>query len=292
MAFDLLTDDEKAKIVSLMQKHPRYADDFSPPPNLPNEDEQLRWRIGRIGYWPDVARKQPLYDRPTWHYQLGATLVIGDRSKLSILDDPGPLPSGATLKTQELYIAQAIELCQKVMGDATQSDEDRAVAMCWIAHLVADAHQPCHAGSLYMEGVFEEADGDRGANRILTKQRRNMHALWDQLLGTGYDVADVRRRMFEIRSYDIAMRSAEESVANEIGMDPFTWLEESRALARLNVYTPEVMDPLERASRMQGNELEKVDLPEEYLKAAGRVARARAAHAALRLSNFWKQNLD
>jgi hypothetical protein len=33
-----------------------------------------------------------------------------------------------------------------------------------------------------MEGVFENKDGDRGANSIPTKQRQNMHALWDQLL--------------------------------------------------------------------------------------------------------------
>ena len=30
----------------------------------------------------------------------------------------------------------------------------------------ADAHQPCHAGSLYAESVFPE--GDRGANTTIT----------------------------------------------------------------------------------------------------------------------------
>lgn len=39
----------------------------------------------------------------------------------------------------------------------------RAIALCLIGQLVADIHQPCHAGSLYMEGVFAESDGDRGA---------------------------------------------------------------------------------------------------------------------------------
>lgn len=59
-------------------------------------------------------------------------------------------------------------------------------------------HQPCHAGSLYMEKVFLEEDGDRGANRILTKQRRNMHALWDQLLGDEFTLNGTRKRIVEI----------------------------------------------------------------------------------------------
>ncbi len=33
----------------------------------------------RVGYWPDVARSQPEYNRPTWHYELGPTLVFGDK---------------------------------------------------------------------------------------------------------------------------------------------------------------------------------------------------------------------
>ena len=34
-------------------------------------------------------------------------------------------------------------------------------------------HQPCHAGSLYMEKVFVEEDGDRGANRILAVRSKS-----------------------------------------------------------------------------------------------------------------------
>lgn len=89
----------------------------------------------------------------------------------------GPLPEDATLATKDLYIAQALELCTKVLAGKSQPDSDRAIAVCWIAHLVADAHQPCHAGSLYALDLFP--DGDRGANSIKTKQSKNMHALWD-----------------------------------------------------------------------------------------------------------------
>jgi hypothetical protein len=198
MAFDLLSAEEQSKFLEILAQHPRYLDDFVPPKGLPNHEEEQRWKVGRVGYWPDVARSQPKYNRPTWHYELGATLVIGDKAKLNVPNAPGPLPIDANMDTQDLYASQAIELCSKVLGDKLTAPTDRALALCWIGHLVADVHQPCHAGSLYMEGVFTEEDGDRGANRIFTKQNRNMHALWDGLLGRDFDLADTRRRIFEI----------------------------------------------------------------------------------------------
>lgn len=130
-----------------------------------------RYLIGRAGYWPDVARSQPKYNRPTWHYQLGETLSIGE---VEVPVDPVELDPKATLETQELYAIQAIHLCRNVLKDS-QSAGERALAVSWLCHLVADISQPCHAGSLYVEHVFPE--GDRGANSIPVKQGRNLHAL-------------------------------------------------------------------------------------------------------------------
>ena len=135
-----------------------------------------------------------------------------------------------------------------------------------------------------MEGVFTEQDGDRGANRIPTRQKKNMHALWDQLLGNNYDLADVRRRMFEIRSDELAMRMADDTASRENGMDPLQWLEESREHSNLSVYTLEVLDPLERVRRGLVDQPVTIDLTEDYLRSAGQVARSRAAQASVRLS--------
>jgi hypothetical protein len=103
--------------------------------------------------------------------------VLGNSDEITVPDRPGSLPLDAALETQDLYLSQAVELCLKVLLDKSQSAGDRAIALCWIGHLVADSAQPCHAGSLYMEKVFVKKDGDRGANSIPTKQRQNMHAL-------------------------------------------------------------------------------------------------------------------
>ncbi|XZE33743.1 S1/P1 nuclease [Pirellulaceae bacterium SH501] len=279
LAYLKLPPSQRAAIEQLMQSHPRFKEDFEPPADITSTGSQLAWRIGRIGYLPDVARRRPEYHRSTWHYQLGASLAIGDRNKLNIPEAPGLLPANATLATQDLHICQAVELCKSVLRDKSRSDSDRAVALCWIGHLVADAHQPCHAGSLYAEGVFMEKDGDRGANRILTKQRQILHALWDQLLGDRYDEGDVRRRSDEIGKLELPLPKTRQDY-----LEPDIWIEESRKHAIESVYTEEILSQVSLVARGIAPEVPKIELSEGYLKNAGRISQERAKLASIRLS--------
>ena len=223
MAFDQLPRERKAELLRILKEHPRFAEDFKIPRGVKNE---TNWLIGRAGYWPDVVRSgsgKP-FNRPTWHYQLGACNVIGNVA--NVPEFPGPLLADATMETQELHIAQALQLCKQVLHSPTESDNNEAIAICWVCHLVADAHQPCHAGSLYVEGVFDSKDGDRGANSIPTKQSKNMHALWDGLLGREFNEGDVNRRIAEIQKTQFAFGLT----------NPDQWRQESRNAAKSDVY--------------------------------------------------------
>jgi len=267
MAFDLLSNGERAELLGILSKHPRYVEDFTPPEDIA-ADQIDRWRIGTSGYWPDIARQHDEFDRPTWHYELGPTLVIGEPSALEVHERPGPLPAAAAMQTQELYLSQAVQLCRNVMAYPQQSERSRALAVCWLAHLVGDAHQPCHAGSLYVEGIFPQ--GDRGANSIPVKQGQNLHALWDDLLGRGYDVGDVRRRIGEISDDQQRVAAAQQSAAAVDGLDPHA---------------------VHAAARGLTDRVATVDLPERYLQQAGGVAQMRAAQAAHRLAAIWSEGL-
>ncbi len=165
-----------------------------------------------------------------------------------------------------------MELNTRILHDKSKPDSERAIALCWVAHLVADSHQPCHAGSLYVEGVFP--DGDRGGNSIETKQSKNLHALWDGLLGPKWEEGALNRRAEEAPKVELAAG----------GID--VWLKESRELAVASVYAPEVMEPMSVALRAKG-EVPQVDLSEAYLNSAGAVAKQRAAEAAVRLAGVW-----
>jgi hypothetical protein len=198
------------------------------------------------------------------------------------------VPEDATLETQTLHIAQAFELCRKVLSDKSRPNAERAIAVCWLAHLAGDAHQPCHAGSCYLSGLFPE--GDRGASSIPTKQAKNMHSLWDGLLGRRYDAGDIQRRAREIRMDTANWKAAAEAAQAPDGLNPLTWLAESADFARSHVYTPDVLDALKAAAK-SGQPLEELDVNEEYLKSAGRLAQVRVASAAHRLAGVWREAL-
>ncbi len=266
MAFRKLPKEKQQELIRILKAHPRFEQDFRLPKKVRNEEE---WLIGRAGYWPDVAREHPAFDRPTWHYELGSCLNVGNVNPPPF---PGPCPADATLATKELHIAQALELATRTLHDKSKPDSERAIALCWVAHLVADSHQPCHAGSLYVEGVFP--DGDRGGNSIKTKQSKNLHALWDGLLGPKWEEGALNRRAKEMPKVELAAG----------GID--VWLKESRDVAVASVYAPDVMEPVSVALRAKG-EVPEVTLSESYLKNAGAVAKVRAAEAAVRLAGVW-----
>jgi hypothetical protein len=291
LAFSLLNEDEQQQLVAILSEHPRFAEDFKAPDALTDSKEIHRWMLGRAGYWPDVARKQPLYDRPTWHYELGSSLVIGDETKTAVPQRPSPLPEAATLQTQELHISQAVELCRKVLRDKQRPAAERALAICWLGHLVADAHQPCHAGSLYTDSLFTETDGDRGANRIFTEQKRNLHAAWDQALGEKFSASSLRRRMQEARSSDEMKKLGEDAIAKQDGLSVQTWLEESRDLAVEHVYTAEVLDWVKAQQDLETAKRQPLKLSVEYLRNMGDVSQQRAVEAAYRLAEVWRECL-
>ncbi|MFN3192754.1 MAG: S1/P1 nuclease [Aureliella sp.] len=275
MAFDELSDERHSELLSLLKSHPFYSQDFTPPAGIRDINA---WRIGRAGYWADVARAYEDFNRPTWHYQLGATLAIG---QVSVPRDPVDAPGGASLQTQELHVVQAIGLCRRVLWDATAPKRDRALALCWLCHLVADIHQPCHAGSLYVAGLFPE--GDRGANWIGTVQGENMHALWDSLLGKQFDEGDLSRRREKItRVHQNELPTA--AVLREGANQPMLIVKECRRLARLRVYDAEVLKAIRSAPRNEPEFRLRIKLSDNYLKAAGRAAQLQALLAAKRLA--------
>lgn len=98
MAFRKLDKGKQQELIRILKAHPRFAEDFKLPKKVRNEEE---WLIGRACYWPDVARSQPEYNRPNWHYQLGSCLTLGRCEVPSCSCD---CPDNATLATKELHI--------------------------------------------------------------------------------------------------------------------------------------------------------------------------------------------
>ncbi len=275
IAYDLMGPAERKQMLDVLRKHPQFDKHFAPPEGMRDRASIERWQIGIAGCWPDIIRDSD-YDRPTWHYELGASVKIGD---VRPPKPPGPLPPGATMATQDLYLSQAVQLCLNTFRSVSTSDEDRAIALCWLLHLFADGHQPCHAGSLYAP-VF--ADGDRGGNSIRLSDNSNLHAMWDKLLGDYPSANEVRGRVAALGDIRGEMMAEYQKSGGGDWLRTETWLAESKAASKAYVYTDEVMGPVIAASRGMTNKVPKIKLSPAYYRTAGELAQYRIKQAGFR----------
>jgi hypothetical protein len=122
--------------------------------------------------WPDDVRDDPRYHRPVWHY-----VNIPFRPGRA---DQGEVPPGENVLT-------AFAQQRATLRDPDARDADRAVALCWVLHLVGDVHQPLHTTTLVTP---QFAEGDRGGNDFFVRpsprgEAINLHAFWDGLAGRG-----------------------------------------------------------------------------------------------------------
>jgi hypothetical protein len=169
--------------------------------------------------------------------------------------------------------AQAVAYCRKVIASDAPPNQ-KALAYCWLFHLVGDLHQPLHSTALVCERF---PNGDRGGNSIPTVQGRNLHALWDGLLGRQHRPNDVQREVAELEQ-----RPALWKLDTKCGVE--AWIQESHELAKTFAYDPIILKAVE-----QPGELRPINLPEPYLKAAGEKARQRIVAAGLRLASLSNQ---
>jgi len=288
IAWQQLTPERRQEIVDTLKRHPRFGDDFiqKMPRDVEAADQakQDRWIFWQAAVWPDIARgirgpDRRLYDKPTWHYVNGPIYLdpsdkqaLADRLTINLSAE---YPTG--MPESEWNIQQATKHALAVLSDKGSSVPDRAVAYCWLFHLVGDSHQPLHSCALFSANRFP--DGDRGGNDIPLRQGRNLHALWDNLLGRQQGVNNVKRLAAELSDRqkfgDVWNTAAEKK-------DVRQWLSESYRLAKSFAYDDAILTVVRRATPQQP--IERIELSQEYLKASGHHARERVLAAGLRLA--------
>lgn len=281
-AYEDLPDSAQRSLVQLLKMHPRYGDDFAP--QLPKDlspAEQDRWIFAFASTWPDVVRGNPEYDHPTWHYvnlplrQRRGQISTCREARAEWEASVAPTAASATPDS----IVHAVARAERVLGDESRPAPERAIALSWLLHLVADAHQPLHGVALFTERRF--ASGDRGGNDIILLGRGSLHRVWDDLLGDRTDLPalDAALRALRARS----ARAAAERAGNELSVG--RWIDESCALARSSVYVPAVLAAVQRFEVEHAGSAAKpeVSLKPAYIDTAALLARHRAAQAAGRL---------
>ncbi len=179
IAYRQLDDAQRKQLGEILKHHPHYHQLLLE--DKPENVSAGEWAFLKAATWPDLVRpprpgdhfKSPAitrYHHGAWHY----------------IDIPYVLGSGRFAPTTEPTPNAVIELKAnlKMLSNVNAKPEDRAVALCWVEHLVGDLHQPLHCVSLYSE---KYPHGDRGGNDEAIRTSSGvmaLHTFWDDLLGT------------------------------------------------------------------------------------------------------------
>ena len=296
IAFHFLNEESKTKLIQIIENHPRYIEDFrdAMPASVrrSSEQQQLNWLLGQAAYWPDLARGLPAadrekYNRPNWHYTDGAwnrgLAQMQGNQYIDINPFPdigGETPSSITESDDAHNVSTALDYNTNLLANPDSDPAERAIALCWVLHLMGDIHQPLHTGSLYSENLF--STGDRGGNGISTN-RGNLHSTWDSALredGIQSSVEEILQ-LQEVSS--TALAEAQNS-------DWDLWLSESRQLLLSQVYSEEMIEAISNADR--GNSrLRNFDLSSEYIEQMKQSAGQRLGLAGVRLALWFNTEL-
>jgi hypothetical protein len=267
VAYEVLKADDPgvlARAVAVLKAHPQFAKLWKKGYDERPADERDLYLFMMAGRWADDIRKTP-EDRPIWHYTNYGNKPAGQ---------PATIVAGTPDPVGNIVLAYELNMAKLKAGP---EDVDRAIPLCWVAHLVGDVHIPLHVTSLYTEAY---PDGDRGGNRFFVKvgpggRGINLHYFWDGLVTGEQQFRQVRNVATELRlrpefARDKLTELAEPAFEN--------WAKvESLNLAKTVVH---------RNGALKGGtgEFSAVELPADYPKAVKPVAERQAVLAGYRFA--------
>ena len=174
---------------------------------------------------------------------------------------------------------EAFALNAAVIADTHAPASERAVALCWLFHLVGDMHQPLHAAD-WRSATYPE--GDRGGNLqyVLDPQAKtplSLQSYWDQAVqrSTEQDKVIARARQLEAK----IAKPARTALDGKERTERFhAWVEESFALAKSDVYRSDL--------KASPDEKNASPLSDAYAARSTAIAEERLTLASYRLADL------
>jgi hypothetical protein len=299
VAYEEMNAPTRAKAVELLRAHPRFEAHFerTMPRDVQRLDDPAKaaWIFAHAATWPDQVRDARFtvdredvnkYNRPFWHYINQPVFLNEDEGrklqphlKLYVNRKPPDNPDD-----ENMNIVQAVKNSSRIVGDASAPADQRAVHICWLEHLAGDSHQPLHAAALYTATRFRA--GDEGGNKLQVEHDWKLHAFWDDQVCNDESFATLQILAKNLRAHPQKTAAGKKAAA---ALDIETWIDESFALAKEHVYTPEVLQKV--AAREDHTHLGPLDLAPEYRAAAEATAERRAIESGFRLARLLEQLL-
>ena len=261
-----------ARVVAVLRQHPQYESRWRPQFSDMAQQDQERLLFMLAARWPDDIRGDKAFDHPVWHY-------IDYPYKPRGQPDSVPAPAPGSENLVEAF-KQNVAIIQGAASDP-QTDAQKAVALCWIFHLMGDSHQPLHAVSLF---TTQFPKGDQGGNLFFIQPNpsspttQNLHSYWDGILLTDdrYDPARMLAGKIENEREPAPLKARSELLFEK-------WTHQSFDLAVSRVYRKGKL-------KISTDKNAGAPLPRDYHALAERVAQRQVALAGYRLSDFLRTN--
>ncbi|HYV39144.1 MAG TPA: S1/P1 nuclease [Gemmataceae bacterium] len=272
IAWEQLKTDDPASLVvltNILKAHPHYEVFLSV--NPPDGIEVDAWAFAQAATWPDWVRDpkaqtptltakeskaiKDKYHKRLWHFiNLPLAHPLDQEfytdAKLAEIRKSALEPE-LDADSQPRHAIAALKQSLATLKSADAMDKDKAVALCWILHLVGDLHQPLHASGLMARKSslpatkfadltdFDPPEGDAGGNRLAIKlheKNKNaevLHAYWDALVfKDAPKFANVEATLQKLWRKEFPRDGLPEA-ANK---DFLAWADESLELAKTVVY--------------------------------------------------------
>lgn len=264
IAYRELDEAGQKKVLDVLKDHPHFKLFLSA--DAPADARPDEWVVMRAAIWPDwvkspftapADRREAITDEfghGNWHYVNMPIRMLegaGDqaRNEIEANINNEKKDRGQVLKVLPRLLAGlktpgSVDFRKMVSGldePTVNEAEARAVALCWVFHLVGDLHQPLHAATAFSA---YSRDGDKGGNNFYVRWGngfQNLHMVWDGAFG--WD---------EIVGLDGSMYAAVDGLARDIlgkvkaaapitpqergETSPDAWAAESHKLAKEKAY--------------------------------------------------------
>jgi len=187
-----------SRIIALLKKHPQYDQMFAPKLNQENlsEEEKDLYLFMLAARWPDDIKRtdyEPKHDN--WHY----------------INYPFT-SANASVPVSEPDTANIISAYRQNMNivKSNAADEEKAIALCWIFHLIGDIHQPLHTVKFFSNDLPAPA-GDKGGNALFIKVEEggkplNLHSFWDGLVLGSQELREADNRAVLLKNQKVYKR--------------------------------------------------------------------------------------
>ena len=196
LAYQKLTPAARARVKTLLALNPNHGKWVAAVPAGADQDLVI---FMLAATWPDEIKGDPSYtsdgsaggNRPDGSPDPNRNTGFDDKlmHKYRHFIDQSFSTDGTPTNTFQVPTPNAqdsIALFRGVIAStaSTDSDDKKAYDLSWLLHLVGDVHQPLHTCTRLTSAL---PDGDDGGNKVklsCSGCQSNLHAFWDDVLGT------------------------------------------------------------------------------------------------------------